>query len=341
MHLPRMKEIRSRYMSAAESPTRPTILKVVDEESPKETEKLYSPQRVEVDDCEKYQKKPTKSLAINVPLGVWTALSYVIASIVLFTLWVHAEDTSSLYTLASAFQFIAVHGLFDTHHALDTCTAKLLVTSWTFRLTTQIFTASYTPIDSSGDWLHTLIDALSLMCLVGAYLRNTIRTYLVCKFEALPILAEWFICALIISASLFLGTLFNLGLVGYGRGGMIRRDYIHYDVLWAASVYMESVSLIPQVLRMNASKFEYRQNAQFVSMTFLSRLCSTIFWLLTTYEISNVLRDRDVSVPSTLILIAQALQLLSISHVAFYWIKQKARHAADRIANELSCCSMV
>jgi len=57
MHLPRMKEIRSRYMSAAESPTRPTILKVVDEESPKETEKLYSPQRVEVDDCEKYQKK--------------------------------------------------------------------------------------------------------------------------------------------------------------------------------------------------------------------------------------------------------------------------------------------
>lgn len=290
--------------------------------------------------------KPTQSatlkcsvntVVITIPSKVWILMSIALSASVFGAFCALAEDTSSLFTLASAFQFVGVQGLFDSQHALHTCTAKLVICAWTFRLTTILATNGYTPIDSTGDWLHTVLECACLLCMIGAYMKHTrwgpAKTS---AMECVRVRSEWMIVLAIVLFSLVLGNFCHLGLVGFSKNGTELRTYIKYDVLWAASVYIESVALIPQVIHMSRSAKVARQNAQFVSMSFVARACGLLFWLVAVQDMNDSI-SSDLRTAATLILVAHIIQLLSVSHVTFLYLRDKLHAAADIITNEFTC----
>eukprot|EP00397_Hematodinium_sp_SG-2012_P025667 GEMP01026831.1.p1 GENE.GEMP01026831.1~~GEMP01026831.1.p1 ORF type:complete len:325 (+),score=64.09 GEMP01026831.1:375-1349(+) len=265
------------------------------------------------------------SMAAGIPLSWWNIASYILALGFLVAFYALAHDSSSLLTLASAFQCFGVLGLFDSQHSLHTLTTKLYIFSWGFRTLVIVASKGYTPIDATGDWLHTFLELASLVLMIMAALEHAFKKQSTSEVTR----DEWKITACLVATALMTGYFFHISLIGYNKKGVQNDKYI-YDVLWAASTYLETVAMLPQVYRMAVDE-NVRQNAQFVFMSFMARSVGLIFWVIVHH---SIVRLSVNTITPYLVLGAQVVQLLSISEVTYFYVKEKLQKAKELITQD-------
>lgn len=274
------------------------------------------------------QMKSLSKMSAKIPLRWWNISAYMLACSILVAFWFLAEDISCLLTMSAGLQAVGVLGLFDSKQALHPLTANLFIVGLSLRCLVICVTTGYTPIDATGDWLHRCLETISLCLVLVEYGTRPFRN--TCLQQEWTTPRQWVIFIAVVAISLLLGYNFHLRLVGYK--GTEKTSFYVFDILWAASTYIETVAMIPQVHLM-AILGTVQHNAQFVSMAFLSRAVGLWFWLVIYEPMKDVSESRWTAL---LICGAHGLELLIVCEVAYFFLRDKLAKAKDVIVGEFS-----
>jgi len=179
-----------------------------------------------------------------------------------------------------------------------------------FRLTSIVRHEGYLPYDRSGDWLYHLIEIMGLVFTASAFwaCRGPFKsTY---EFEsdkfgefhvprgygALYLAIPVFIVAVVLHPSL-------------------NSDFFS-DVAWTYAMYLESVSLIPQLymFQKQTNGIVELLTAHFVAALGFGRIMELIFWVYSYHELATT---NGSTLPGYLALFSQLMQLLLM--IDFFW----------------------
>ena len=166
------------------------------------------------------------------------------------------------------------------------------------RLTSTLFYPGYLPNDSSGSWLYQLSDIISmLICCLLIYLlyfkyRETSDLILDNKIPFYFLVVPSYLLAVLVKSNL--------------------NNNFFCDTNWAFSMYLETVSIFPQILLFTIKKGQIEKfTSHFVALCGLNRLFSLIFWW-DTYDELNHSESFFGAYIGYFIIGAQILQLLIV-----------------------------
>merc|ERR1719498_1932421 len=98
-------------------------------------------------------------------------------------------------------------------------------------------------------------------------------------------------------------------------------DWATFDIAWAASLYIDTVSLLPQLWMSSKLGSVPTFTAHYLAATFISRIFSALFWY---YGAENIARfsGQGWACPSAaMIVLAHLVQFLMLADFAVYYIK--------------------
>jgi len=187
--------------------------------------------------------------------------------------------SASVVTWSVAFQIIGLlTSFFNKKHkccVVSTLSFKLYLLAALMRCPVINIWNAYTPSDETGDGLFHTLEFLLMATIIHCH-------YISQKWDIKPkktakrnlIHHEWMVSALCVFGCVVLGIFVHSDLMVFPLG----------DCLYASSMYMDTVSFLPEIVRVWNKKNDIvatQQSAPFVVFFFLSRLCYLSFWCFT------------------------------------------------------------
>lgn len=207
-------------------------------------------------------------------------LSYICFVVTVAFIWVHAsdQDFSFILSLAGGVQalafFLLQHKIRDQKSAagLSSKTLQLYVVMTLARLTSTLVKNGYLPVDSTGDWLYQAMDITNVVLLMQLlyYVHKKLKDTYQEELDSFP---AW---NFVPSAAL---------LAVFVHGNCNHSFF--YDTVWAFSLYLDTIALLPQLWMLVAKGGEVDQlTSHSVALIFLSRCLTFCFWWVSYSELA-------------------------------------------------------
>merc|ERR1719158_879688 len=134
------------------------------------------------------------------------------------------------------------------------------------RLGTTLWLDGYLPVDKSGDWIYQVGDVVSLLMVLQLLLCVHVSHKSSYQSDADT-------CDV---RNLILGAVVLAVLIHPGQ-----HDHAALDTLWASHLYIDAVSMVPQLWMISKSGGKVKGlTAHYIAATLLSAILSGIFWFL-------------------------------------------------------------
>ena len=185
------------------------------------------------------------------------------------------------------------------------------------RLISICFTQAYLPYDKSGDWFYQFVEAYTLVViLLNIYLimkplkythnvhHDTWgQQYIKKEYTALLLILPALILALIVRPQ------------RSGNG--------FYDYLWAASMYLEGVAILPQLHMFQKNRTGEIESftSHFVFSLFVSKLLVFFFWMSSWTELNGSYGFISRHFAGLAIIVSQITQLVLMASYVFYYLR--------------------
>jgi len=224
-------------------------------------------------------------------------------------LWRTIEDHDTLFVLAEMAHFVGI-GLLGFKILTKKSVAGL-------SLQTQILTALFLGIRLYCSFMmeydiHTVLDGLTLVA-TGTVLYAMIATPVKNTYQSdLDSVKFYFVVVpCVIAASL---------------AHPYTSHWLFFRVMWAVCVYMEAVSVLPQLRMMQNSKVVERFTAHYVFCLGLSRFFSCAHWILQLLEGNKYLLNALGSgLWPVMVLLSEIVQTFILADFCFYYVKSYAQ----------------
>jgi ER lumen protein retaining receptor len=239
---------------------------------------------------------------------------WIVVIIMIFTVYflLSEGDYSFILVLSSMIQtFSFILMLFKVYSykscsglSLNSLTCYLIILM--SRLSSTIIYNGYLPADTTGDWFYQLTEVISLICCICLIYMITTSHKDTAEMDNDDI--KYFYLAI---PTLFIALLIHPSL---------NKNFIT-DILWAYSMYLESVAIFPQLhLFKKKSGWIEEFTSHYVALQGLSRLFSLVFWYDTFTEL-NEYSSEGLSLMQSytgyFVMLSQVIQLLLM--IEYYW----------------------
>jgi len=241
------------------------------------------------------------------------AITYVVflacAALVYFT--IAQREFASIQTMAALSQclamfFLSMQALTGTDsRGISVLSLALHSCSFACRLSSTTWLNGYLPVDPTGDWFYQLMDVLMLlMCLqlLHTILKKYKHTYQSdCDdLDVKPLLLLCVLCAVFVHPDL--------------------NDWATFDIAWTISLYLDTVSMLPQLLMSTKIGKVPSYTAHYLAATLASRAFSAWFWY---YGAENIARHYEggFCFGAAAIIVAHLLQFLLLADFGYYYIR--------------------
>lgn len=179
------------------------------------------------------------------------------------------------------------------------------------RLSSTVFYSGYLPSDSAGDWFYQLCEVTSLILTVVIIIFIT-KLF---KDTAEGENEDQVDYKYLVVPALILALLVHTGL----------NNNLLTDIAWSFSMYLESVSIFPQLFLFMKKKGQIESyTSHYVSLQGISRFFSLVFWFY-TYEELNEEMDDSISIfhsyTGYFLIASQLVQLIIMIEFYYYYIK--------------------
>lgn len=229
------------------------------------------------------------------------------ALLLLGVLWLIIEDHDNLFVLAEAVHFAGIAVLAYKLVRKRNCGG--------LSLQTQILTAAFLGIRLLCSFMmeydiHTLLDGLTLSATLWVIyqLAGPLKDTYQAEQDALP----WYVVA----APCLLAAL---------AAHPTTHHPLPFRVLWAACVFMEALSVLPQLRMMQRAKVVEKFTAHYVFALGLSRFVSCAHWLLQIVDgDSFLLKAIGSGLWPAAVLLSEIVQTLVLADFCFYYVKSYA-----------------
>lgn len=254
---------------------------------------------------------------------------------VIFTLLVYIFISSKTFSfflvlsvLSQFFSFFIVTykvWLYQNSSGLSLNTMKCYLIIIISRLSSTMFYYGYLPSDDAGDWFYQLCEVLTVIFIVIIILfitklfKETSETENEDQIDYKYLLLPAFILALLVHTGL-------------------NRNFFT-DVAWSFSMYLESVSIYPQLFLFQKKGGQIESHtSHYVSLQGLSRLFSLIFWWYTYSELNSEMDDSYSAFHSYtgyFIIGSQIIQIIIMGDFYYYYIKAILKGEKMSISNDI------
>lgn len=225
----------------------------------------------------------------------------------LIILWLTIEDHDTLFVLAEAAHFLGI-GLLGYKISAKRSVAGLSLQS-------QLLTASFLAVRLFCSVMmeydiHTLLDGLTLCATLGVlgamlWPSSPVRQTYQPDLDSVRWWAVAAPCAL-------------LALVAHPQTS----HFLPFRVMWAACVYLEAVSVLPQLRMMQNAKVVERFTAHYVFALGLSRFFSCAHWVLQLLEGNRYLYSALGSgVWPVMVLLSEVVQTFILGDFCYYYLR--------------------
>jgi len=239
---------------------------------------------------------------------VWGSL----AATAITVFWVFSSgDFSFLLTLSSLismFSFLMVAMAIEQGKSVAGVSQKMMecyLVVFFFRLFAIIPFEGYLPFDKSGDWLYQLCEAVAL-CFAGSIV-YCCRVQFPNTYSAdTDTLNHFYLIGPAAAVALILHPHLN--------------NFLPSDIAWAFALYLESVTVLPQLFMFMKEGKAAPHTAHFLAAQALSRLMSFIFWASSFSELSNPDHYIKQFVGNWVVVI-QLLQLIVMGDFIYHYIQ--------------------
>jgi len=197
-------------------------------------------------------------------------------------------------------------------------TLELYVLVFLGRLSSILFYEGYLPYDSSGDWLYTTVEVVSLLVvlvLIYMTLMTYSSTYNAAEdgFGKTSQIPTQFGPVLLVVPSLLLAILFHPSL---------NRNFFT-DIAWTFALYLETVAIMPQFFLLQKAKRAVEPwVSHFVFTIGLSRVFLTIFWASSYHELSDT---HSIGITGgwagRLVLLCQIIHIGVMAEFCYHYIR--------------------
>jgi len=214
------------------------------------------------------------------------------------------RDFSVVLTASASLQLLAVFFIhtkvkqdgIGAWKNISILTLQLLALVLLSRLFANVMYSGYVPLDPSGDWVFPTADMASLVIVADLLLKaqdkNVKRP--IETFDPTYAIAG---CAL-------------LAFYFHGKAN----DSTFFDVIWAFSMYLEAVVLVPQlqIIDNEWTRVGRGPTTHFIFAMLLSRCCALLFWWYCAHEIGNRVAGKLV-IGSHFLQLGVAMNFVSMS----------------------------
>lgn len=221
---------------------------------------------------------------------------------------------STLPTLSVSLQILALGFLWSkiqqTRNASGISAKTLILQGMVngLRLCSTTWLKGYIPADETGDWLYQAMDAVTLLlCLKLTYIvtRKHRLTYEadLDSFDIKPVVVVCFFVAILVHPDL--------------------NDRILFDAIWATSLYIDVVAMMPQLWLMSKGGSVESLTGHYIAAVALSRGCSLCFWYYGYVELAPL--DGGLNIAGGAIIVAHLLQAILFCDFMYFYIRNWAR----------------
>lgn len=228
--------------------------------------------------------------------------------VLLLVLWRTIEDHDTLFVLAEIAHFVGI-GLLGFKMYSKRSAAGLSLQS-------QILTLMFLVIRLYCSFMmeydiHTLLDALTL-CATVAVIYALTATPIKTTYQSDLDSVRWYYVVVPCAALATFAHPFTSHL-------------LIFRILWAVCVYMEAVSVLPQLRMMQNSKVVERFTAHYVFCLGLSRFFSCAHWILQLLEGNKyLLHALGSGLWPVLVLLSEIVQTFILADFCWYYVKSYA-----------------
>jgi len=184
-------------------------------------------------------------------------------------------------------------------------TLQMFAVMYVFRLYSTLQYNGYLPVDRSGDWAYQLTDLLALGVVISILVSMHDKYSSTYEHEADTCQIGYFIVGCVV-------------LSCFVHPDLNRRQIP--DIAWTAALYMEAVSMVPQLYMMAKKGGEVESLAShYIACVFVSRLLMITFWLHSYPELLP--RGATFNFAGYGVVGAQLLQIVLFGDFMYYYVK--------------------
>jgi len=181
----------------------------------------------------------------------------------------------------------------------------MFLVTYVFRLYSTLQYNGYLPVDRTGDWAYQAIECVAAAVVLSLIITIHSKYDSTYEKENDTCAIHWF----------FIGC-FVLALLVHPHLNNRRVP----DTSWTAALYMEAVSMVPQLYMMSKKGGEVDSLAgHYVACAFASRLLMLSFWLHSYPELTP--KGSSFNLPGYGVVGAQLLQLALFGDFMWYYVK--------------------
>ncbi|MEW5306124.1 MAG: hypothetical protein WDW38_003279 [Sanguina aurantia] len=239
---------------------------------------------------------------------VKTSLTSIAGLLSIMILWKTIEDHDTLFVLAEIVHFLGIGVLaykLQTKRSIAGLSLQSQILAAIF-LAVRLFCSFMMEYD-----LHTLLDALTLVATVAIIYCMTCTNMKVTYQREQDTVKSYFVClpCLVVALVAKPSTSHFFGL----------------RILWAFCVYLEAVSVYPQLRMMQNAKVVERFTAHYVFALGLSRFLSCAHWVLQILEGNKYLfQALGSGLWPVMVLGSEIVQTIILAEFCYYYVKSYA-----------------
>eukprot|EP00877_Chromochloris_zofingiensis_P000685 jgi/Chrzof1/10617/Cz05g05110.t1 len=244
------------------------------------------------------QRSPKEKLMLGCVAGI----------VALLILWRTITDHDTLFVLAEIAHFVGI-GLLAYKIYTKKSVAGLSLQS---QILTAVFLGIrlYCSVMMEYD-IHTVLDAMTLVATAWV-LYSMIATPVKQTYQAELDSVKWYY--VIIPCAILAGV-----------AHPYTSHWIVFRIMWAVCVYLEAVSVLPQLRMMQKSKVVERFTAHYVFCLGLSRFFSCAHWILQLVEGNKYLYNALGSgLWPVMVLVSEIVQTFILADFCYYYVKSYA-----------------
>merc|ERR1719486_1833628 len=175
-----------------------------------------------------------------------------------------------------------------------------------FRLSSTVWLNGYLPVDKTGDWAYQAIEicCLSLVAYLMRCVFVTHRATYQEQQDSMPVKLQHLVLGCFIFAVVV-------------HPHLDRREL--FDILWTTGCYLETLAMLPQLWMLSKIGEVESLTSYFVVLSFLSRVCSLLFWYTGFKEMAPP--NGGINFPGAGVVGAHIVQLLLSADFVFLYLR--------------------
>lgn len=245
--------------------------------------------------------------------GQKTAAAYVGCLVIGMLTFHHIaeQEFSSVLTIAVLFQclsFVLVAMQINNSNSVSGISGKTMLLQGLalgFRLSSTLFVDGYLPLDQTGDMFYQLVDVCSLLMVLYT-LRCVYKSHILTydkEFDTMDAKNMAIFCvalAVVVHPDL--------------------NDWPMFDIAWTTSLYLDTVSMLPQLFMSSKLGKVPSFTAHYIAATLASRGFSAWFWYYGAENIARIHEGGGFCYGAAAIIVAHLLQFLLLADFGWYYL---------------------